>query len=228
MKAAIYCRVSTLEQSVDSQLQELREYALRRGYDIHREYTDPGFSGAVDNRPALNDLLADARQCKFDIVLVSAFDRFGRSLQFLVNTLEEFHSLGIDFISYRQQIDTTTPAGKVTFAVISAMAEFERSLISERVKAGMLQAKKKGKRIGRPALEQNVVQEILQLKRQGLTYAQISEKVERTYGSVAGICYRASQKGIKTDALEPAKNKGLQQQEDVSQKDFLLRGQTEK
>jgi len=220
--------VSTSEQVVDSQLQELREYAYKRGYETYREYTDHGFSGANDNRPALNALILDARKRKFDVVLVSAFDRFGRSLQFLVNTLEEFHSLRIDFISYRQQVDTTTPTGKITFAIISAMAEFERALISERVKAGMFRAAEQGKRIGRPPLEEDITREVLQMKQQGLSYRKIAERVDRTYGSVAGICYRASQKGSEKDTLEPAENKDHESKNQVSQNDYFLRQQNRK
>ena len=144
-RVAIYYRVSTADQNHDGQVRELREYADRRGLQVVGEYVDTA-SGAKRSRPELDRMLKDVRSRKADIVLVWAFDRFARSTSHLVTTLEEFQALGVDFVSYRQLIDTTTPAGKLTFTVLAAIAEFERELIRERVKAGMAAAKAKGRR----------------------------------------------------------------------------------
>lgn len=157
-KVAIYTRVSTAngDQNPETQLMPLREYCSQRGWTVSEEYVDR-LSGAKESRPALNKLMSDAKRRKFDIVLVWKLDRFGRSLRHLLNSLAEFEALGISFVSLTNAIDTTTPAGKLTFAIIGAVAEFERDLIRERVKAGMARAKrhgtKSGNAIGRPSAD---------------------------------------------------------------------------
>jgi len=152
MKAAIYARVSTANNGQDPMMQtrELREYCERRGWSIASEYIDVGVSGSKEKRPELNKLFIDAHRRRFDVVLVWKLDRFGRSLRHLVNSLAELESLGIDFVSFRDNLDLTTPSGRLMFQIIGAMAEFERALIQERVKAGMRNARAKGRRIGRP------------------------------------------------------------------------------
>ena len=149
---AIYARVSTANNGQDPTMQtrELEEYCQRRGWGIAGTYVDAGVSGAKDSRPELNRLMADAHHRRFSAVLVWKLDRFGRSLRHLVNALAEFEALGVAFISLKDNLDLSTPAGRLMFQIIGAMAEFERSLIVERVKAGMRNAKAKGKRIGRP------------------------------------------------------------------------------
>jgi DNA invertase Pin-like site-specific DNA recombinase len=132
------------------QTRELEEYCQRRGWEIAGCYVDTGVSGAKDLRPALNRLMADAHQRRFDAVLVWKLDRFGRSLRHLVNALAELEALGVAFVSLRDNLDLSTPSGRLMFQIIGAMAEFERSLIVERVKAGMRNARAKGKRVGRP------------------------------------------------------------------------------
>ncbi len=132
------------------QTRELEEYCQRRNWGIAGTYVDRGVSGAKDSRPALNRLMADAGQRRFDAVLVWKFDRFARSVSHLLRALEIFHSLDIEFVSLSEQVDTSTPTGKMVFTVLGAVAELERSLIVERVKAGMRNARAKGKRIGRP------------------------------------------------------------------------------
>jgi len=151
-RVALYARVSTANNGQDPTLQtrELEEYCQRRGWELTRCYVDTGVSGAKDSRPALNQLVADAHRRNFDMVLVWKLDRFGRSLRHLVNALAEFESLGVAFVSLRDNLDLSTPSGRLMFQIIGAMAEFERSLIVERVKAGMRNARTKGKRIGRP------------------------------------------------------------------------------
>ena len=147
--AALYARVSTLDQNCEVQLEELRRYASKR-FAGHCEYTDAGVSGTQRHRPRLDALMKDARKRLFDVVLVWKFDRFARSLKHLMESLEEFSALGIDFVSLTEGIDTTTPAGQLLFHIVGAVAQFERDLIAERVRAGMAHARAMGKRIGRP------------------------------------------------------------------------------
>jgi DNA invertase Pin-like site-specific DNA recombinase len=184
MKTALYARVSTLNgQDTEMQLRELREYAARRGWQVTDEYTDHGVSGSRDSRPELNRLMADACQRRFDAILVWKVDRFGRSLRHLVNSLAELGALGVAFVSLRDNLDLTTPSGRLMFAVIGAMAEFERSLIQERVRAGLGNARAKGKQLGRP---QRIVhrESILQMKAEGLSIRQIAERIGIGYGTV--------------------------------------------
>ena len=154
MRTALYARVSTSDKGQDPevQLRELREYCQRRGFTIAGEYVDVGVSGAKDSRPELNKLMLDAAKRKFDAVVVWRFDRFARSVSHLLRALETFRSVGIEFVSYSEAIDTSTAVGKMTFTVLGAVAELERSLIIERVRAGVRNAKAKGKRLGRPRL----------------------------------------------------------------------------
>src|SRR5713226_1280381 len=147
--AALYARVSTLDQNCEVQLQDLRRYAGQR-FAPYREYIDVGVSGAQRPRPQLDALMKDAHKRLFDVVLVWKFDRFARSLKHLIESLDEFSSLGIDFISYTEGIDTTTPTGQLLFHIVGAVAQFERDLIAERVRDGMAHARSMGKRIGRP------------------------------------------------------------------------------
>jgi len=151
-RVALYARVSTSNghQDPEMQLAELREYADRRGWEIVGEYTDQGVSGSKDSRPELNRLMADAHRRRFDVVLVWKIDRFGRSLKHLVNALADLGAYGVAFISLRDNLDLSTPSGRLMFQIIGAMAEFERALIQERVKAGLRNARAKGKRLGRP------------------------------------------------------------------------------
>jgi DNA invertase Pin-like site-specific DNA recombinase len=134
------------------QLRELREFVERRSWQITGEYVDRGVSGSKDRRPALDQMMAAAQGRKFDVLLVWKLDRFARSLKHLVNALAEFEALGIAFVSLRDNLDLTTPAGRLMFQIIGAMAEFERALIQERVKAGLRNARSKGVRLGRPRI----------------------------------------------------------------------------
>jgi DNA invertase Pin-like site-specific DNA recombinase len=151
-RVALYARVSTANghQDPEMQLRELREFVERRSWQITGEYVDRGVSGSKDRRPALDQMMAAAQGRKFDVLLVWKLDRFARSLKHLVNALAEFEALGIAFVSLRDNLDLTTPAGRLMFQIIGAMAEFERALIQERVKAGLRNAKAKGVRLGRP------------------------------------------------------------------------------
>src|ERR1039458_3853522 len=158
MRAAIYARVSTNNgQNPEMQLRELREYCKRRGLEIAGEYVDAGVSGAKEHRPQLDALLAACRKRCVDAVVVYRYDRFARSLRQLVNALEEFRSLGIEFISLHEGVDTSTPNGRLVFGIFASIAEFERELIRDRVRSGMAAAKAKGKRIGRPKVAVDVL-----------------------------------------------------------------------
>jgi DNA invertase Pin-like site-specific DNA recombinase len=183
---AIYTRVSTDEQTTDLQRRNLREYVSRRGYTIFQVYEDV-VSGVATERKALDRLLDDARKRKFDIVLVWKFDRFARSLKMLVDSLALFQELGIDFISYKENIDTTTSMGRLIFHINSAYAEFEREIIRERVKAGIRAKREKTGTWGRRALPSDVQTQIHALIRAGTsirkiaTQLQISTRTVRKY-----------------------------------------------
>ena len=135
------------------QLGELREYVAHRGWQVGGEYVDKGVSGAKENRPELDRLWVDCRKRKIDAVVVYRYDRFARSLRQLVNALEEFRALGIDFVSVHEGVDTSTPNGRLVFGIFASIAEFERELIRERVRSGIAAAKAKGKRLGRPPVD---------------------------------------------------------------------------
>lgn len=150
MKVAIYARVSTADQSPDLQTHDLVDYCDRRGWKVYAHYVDRGVSGAKDTRPELDELMRHATAKRFDAVLVWKFDRFARSSSHLLEALRHFQSLGIEFISVTEGIDTTTAMGKMVFTFLGAIAEFERSLIIERTRAGVARAKANGVRLGRP------------------------------------------------------------------------------
>jgi DNA invertase Pin-like site-specific DNA recombinase len=150
-RAAIYVRVSTSQQETDMQETELREYCENRSW-TRTVYRDRGHSGAKSARPALDALLGEMRKRKLDVVIVWSLDRLARSLKQLLSIAEECKSLGVDLVSLKQNVDTTLPAGRLTFQVLGAVSEFERAMLVERVRAGMAQAKRAGKRVGRPAL----------------------------------------------------------------------------
>ena len=149
MRAAVYARVSTLDQEPENQLQELRSYVSARKWQA-AEYVDRGVSGAKESRPSLDALLKDAKRRRFDVLVVWRLDRLGRNLRHLVLFLDELQALGIAFVTLGEGIDTSTPAGRLQLHILSAMAEFERARIAERVKAGLARAKAQGKRLGRP------------------------------------------------------------------------------
>jgi DNA invertase Pin-like site-specific DNA recombinase len=183
MRVALYCRVSTKDQSCDLQVRDLRTYCAARKFTIFREYIDAGESGAKDSRPQLNELMADARKRKFDSVIVWRFDRFARSTKHLLLALEEFRSLGIQFISYQENIDTSSPLGQALFTIVSAVAQLERDLIRERVNAGIRNARACGKQLGRP---RRIVDrdELSRLQAGGVSLRAIAKKLGIGYGTV--------------------------------------------
>jgi DNA invertase Pin-like site-specific DNA recombinase len=171
-RAAIYTRISTGEQNSDLQTTELPEFCARRGWNLAETYSDV-MTGAKDKRPALDRLMADARRGKFSVVAVWRFDRFARSTSHLLRALEEFSSLGIDFVSVTEAIDTTTPAGRMVFTVLGAVAELERTIIREHVIAGQRAARKRGVKFGRPMVAVDAAQ-VRRLRNDGLSWRAIA------------------------------------------------------
>jgi DNA invertase Pin-like site-specific DNA recombinase len=192
-QVALYARVSTLKnQDPEMQLAELREYAGRRGWQIVEEFTDQGVSGCKESRPALNRLMADACRRRFDAVLVWKIDRFVWSLKHLVNALAELAALGVAFVSLRDNIDLSTPSGRLMFQIIGAMAEFERALIQERVRAGLRNARAKGRRLGRPRVIVDASQ-IASLRAQGRSWSQIRDEIGVSKGTAQRAVIRVAQ-----------------------------------
>src|SRR5207249_5307984 len=155
----------------------------RRAWSVVGEYVDIGISGSKEKRPELDRLIVDARRRHFDKILVWKLDRFGRSLRHLVNAMAEFETLGIDFVSLRDNLDLSTPSGRLMFQIIGAMAEFERALIRERVQAGLANAKKKGKKLGRPRVMVDV-DRVAALRRSGASWQTISQKLSVGVGTL--------------------------------------------
>ena len=186
MRIAIYARVSTKDQSCELQVRDLRAYCAARGFDLIREYIDVGQSGAKDSRPELNKLMDDARKRQFDAIVVWRFDRFARSTKHLLTALEEFRSLGIQFISYQENVDTSTPLGQALFTIVSAVAQLERELIRERVSAGIRNARANGKKLGRPKTSVDRAQ-VMQFREQGQSLQQIATNLGIGYGTVRSL-----------------------------------------
>ena len=183
--AAIYARVSTLSGNQDPSMQtrELEDYCRRRGWHVFDCYIDKGVSGKKDSRPQLNRMMQDAHERRFDVLVVWRFDRFARSVSHLLRALETFSALGIQFVSLSEQVDTSTPTGKMVFTVLGAVAELERNLIVERVRAGLRHARAKGKRLGRPKKSVDTAQ-ITSLRAAGASWRTISRKMGVSVGTV--------------------------------------------
>ena len=190
-RAALYVRLSTDKQTVENQTDALRQVAERRGWEIVQVYSDAGISGAKgrDGRPGLDQMLSDARRRKFDIVMAWAIDRLGRSLIGLLGTIQELEACGVDLYLDQQAIDTTTPMGKLVFQVTGAFAEFERSMIKQRVHAGLKRAVAQGKRLGRPKLDRAT-----------------ERKAEKLLESGKGILKVAKTLGIGTSTVQRIKD----------------------
>ncbi len=177
LRTAIYARVSTNNgQDPTVQTRELEEYCQRRGWKVAGQYVDVGISGAKEKRPELDLLMADAHRRRFYAVVVWKFDRFARSVSHLLRALETFKALGVEFVSLSEQVDTSTPTGRMIFTVLGAVAELERSLIAERVRAGLRNARAKGKRLGRPRMNVDAAR-IARLRRTGASWAEISAQL---------------------------------------------------
>jgi DNA invertase Pin-like site-specific DNA recombinase len=197
-RAGIYARVSTNNgQDPEVQFAEIRQFCKRRDWTTVQEYVDKGISGSKEHRPALDKLLADCRKRAVDCVVVYRYDRFARSLRQLVNALEEFRALGIDFVSLHEGVDTSTPNGRLVFGIFASIAEFERELIRDRVKSGLALAKSRGKRLGRPRVNVDRLR-IATLRNQGRCWAEICH--------VSGISKGTAQRfvlSLPKNLLEP-------------------------
>jgi len=188
-KAAIYVRVSTDKQTVENQVRELRQIAERRGWQVAQEYRDAGISGAKgrDGRPGLDQMLTDAKRRKFDVVMAWAIDRLGRSLVDLLGTIQVLEACGVDLYLDQQSIDTTTPAGKLMFHVTGAFAEFERSMIRQRVHAGLKRAVQQGKQLGRPRISEALEKRIQTQLRAGKGILKVAREIGVGTGTVQRI-----------------------------------------
>jgi DNA invertase Pin-like site-specific DNA recombinase len=195
-RAVIYTRVSTIDQHPETQLYDLREMAKQRGYEIVHEYTDK-ISGAKQKRPGLDQLLADARRHKFDIVLVWAFDRMARSVRHFLEILDELNHQGIEFVSFRENIDTGGPLGRAMVVIVGAIAELEKNLIVERVRAGMRRARLEGRQIGRSPLKIDRGQ-VVNDRRSGMSLTQVAKKHRVSRATVCRLM-----KELSSDSQEP-------------------------
>jgi DNA invertase Pin-like site-specific DNA recombinase len=198
MKAAIYGRVSTTAQDTNLQMREVRQFVQRRGWQIAEEYTDKGISGSKEKRPALDKLMADAKRRRFDAVVVYRYDRFARSLRHLVNALEEFRALGIEFVSIHEGVDTSTPNGRLVFGIFASIAEFERELIRARVRSGLAAARARGIQLGRPALRKFTAKDIRQLRRdrrRGMPFSRLAQVHKTSIWTAFKLCQRHSKSG---------------------------------
>jgi DNA invertase Pin-like site-specific DNA recombinase len=183
-RVALYARVSTLAgQNPEMQLVELREYAARRGWLVAEEYVDHGVSGAKESRPALNRLMADASQRKFDVVACWKLDRFGRSVKHVVTALADFEVLGIAFVSLKDNLDLSTASGRFMFQIIAAFAELERAIIAERVRSGLQNAVRRGKKLGRRPVAVDKAR-IARLRANGTSLRAISAQLGLSLGTV--------------------------------------------
>ena len=189
-KAALYARVSTNGQDPTVQFLELREFCDRRGFQIAAEFVDKGVSGSREQRPALDRLMAACRKRQVDAVVVYRYDRFARSLRQLVNALEEFRCLNVDFISIHEGVDTSTPNGRLVFGIFASIAEFERELIRDRVRSGVAAAKARGVHVGRPRVPVDATR-IACLRRQGLSWSEVTRETGVSKGTaqraIAGL-----------------------------------------
>jgi len=188
MRAALYCRVSTAEQNPANQELELRKACESRNWDVHEVYTDV-ISGAKSKRPALDRLMQAVKNGDIDVICAWDVSRLGRSLQHLISLLSDIHGSEVDLYLHQNKINTATPSGKAMFSMMGVFAEFERSMIQERVKAGLERAKADGKRLGRPpVLAPTVVQEIRNLRLQGLSARKVAQRTGVSHTSVLRLC----------------------------------------
>jgi DNA invertase Pin-like site-specific DNA recombinase len=202
-RAAIYVRVSTDKQTVENQIRELRQVAERRGWEVVREYHDAGISGAKgrDKRPGLDEMLKDASRRRFDVVMAWAIDRLGRSLLDLLGTIQTLEHCGVDMYLDQQALDTTTPAGKLMFQVTGAFAEFERSMIKQRINAGLKRAIDQGKQLGRPRISPEVEKQIQDLLRAKKGMLAIAKEVGVGSGTVQRIAREMAGGGAPFDLV---------------------------
>jgi DNA invertase Pin-like site-specific DNA recombinase len=190
-RAALYVRVSTVDQHPETQLHDLRQLAAQRGLQVVGEYVDHGFSGMRARRPELDRMMEDARRHRFDVLMVWACDRLARSTRHLLQTLDELSGFGIQFLSQREAIDTEGPLGRAIIVIVSAMAELERCIIIERVRAGMRRAKLEGRQIGRSRLDVNREQVVVD-RRSGMSLTQVAKRHNISRASVCRLMKEAN------------------------------------
>ena len=199
-RTALYCRVSTVYQHPETQLGELRQFAANKGFQVVGGYIDHGYCGARARRPALDRMMDDARRNKFDVLLVWSCDRLARSTKHLLQTIDELNGMGVQFLSQREAIDTEGPLGRAILVIVSAMAELERCIIIERVRAGMRRARLEGRQIGRARLDVNRDQ-VIRDRRSGMSLTQVAKK----HGiSRASVCRLVKESSASPDATAPA------------------------
>jgi DNA invertase Pin-like site-specific DNA recombinase len=200
MRAAVYCRVSTLDQHPETQLMDLRQLADQRGFEVVKVYTDHGISGTRVRRPGLDEMLSDARRGRFQVLLIWSCDRIARSTRHLLEVLDELTRLQIQFVSFREALDTSGALGRAVTVIIGAIAELERSLIIERVRAGMRRAKLEGRHIGRKPLDLDTTA-IVADRARGLSLRQIAKIHQISTATVRRIL-SAQKSGIPENAAE--------------------------
>jgi len=185
-KAAIYARISTPDQHLETQLYDLRKLAAQRGFEVTREYCDRGISGSKARRPGLDSMLNDGRRGEFSVVLVAAFDRIARSTKNFLEIVDELNSVNIEFVSAREAIDTSGPMGRMFLTMVGSIAELERSLIVERIRAGMRRAKIEGRRLGRAPLDVDRAA-IVRDRLSGMSLTQVAKKYRISRASVVRV-----------------------------------------
>jgi DNA invertase Pin-like site-specific DNA recombinase len=204
MQAAIYCRVSTLDQHPETQLLDLQQLASQRGFEVVKTYVDHGVSGTRVRRPGLDEMLADARRGRFEVLLIWSCDRIARSTRHLLEVLDELSRLQIQFVSFREALDTSGALGRAVTVIIGAIAELERSLIIERVRAGMRRAKLEGRHIGRKPLDLDTAAIIVD-RAKGLSLRQVAKVHQISTATVRRIL-SAQKSGVPVDAVEPRRS----------------------
>jgi DNA invertase Pin-like site-specific DNA recombinase len=204
MRAAVYCRVSTLDQHPETQLMDLRQLADQRGFEVVKVYTDHGISGTRVRRPGLDEMLSDARRGRFQVLLIWSCDRIARSTRHLLEVLDELTRLQIQFVSFREALDTSGALGRAVTVIIGAIAELERSLIVERVRAGMRRAKLEGRHIGRKPLDLDTTA-IVADRARGLSLRQIG-KIHQVSTATVRRILSADKTGVPVDAVEPRRS----------------------
>jgi DNA invertase Pin-like site-specific DNA recombinase len=194
MKAAIYARVSTFDQNVSMQLNDLRRLAKQRGFELWKEYVDEGQSGGKTSRPSLDAMLADAQRGRFKVLLVWKLDRLGRSTSHLISLLEDFKIWNIQLVSFGEGLDFTTTAGKLFYTLLGAFAEFEKDTIRERVRAGLRNARARGVQLGRPSLRKFTAQDIRKLRRdrrKGMPFSKLAQVHGTSIWTAFQLCKRS-------------------------------------
>jgi DNA invertase Pin-like site-specific DNA recombinase len=200
-RAVLYMRVSTVDQCPENQLHDLKQLAQQRGFEIVHEYTDK-ISGTRAKRPGLDEMMRDARRGQFDVVLVWASDRLARSVRHFLEVLDELNHLSIEFVSFRENLDTTGPLGRALVVIIGAIAELERNLIIERVRAGMRRAKLEGRRIGRRPLDIDRAS-VLRHRDHGQSLSQIAKTFSISRATVSRILKEATECGVSKGVVPP-------------------------